>query len=76
MSIEPHQIEVLDNNISQAIKTLAKSLGAAVQAGRMTCVHCRHFDEPSELCMMWNAKPPARTIAFGCEAFDPDAIPF
>lgn len=71
-----HEVEVLDNNIATAIKTLAKSLGVAVAQGRTTCVHCRHFDEATETCMMANARPPARIIAFGCEVFDPDGIPF
>lgn len=71
-----HEVEVLDTNIATAIKTLAKSLGVAVYEGRMTCLHCRLFDEGSETCMLWNAKPPARVVAFGCDQFSPSDIPF
>lgn len=35
-----------------------------------TCLNCKSFDEPSEICSKFNARPPARVITFGCEAFD------
>lgn len=71
-----HEVAVLDDNIATAIKTLAKSLGQAVADGRRTCVHCIHFDMHSEQCGMAGQRPPARVIAFGCELFEADPIPF
>jgi hypothetical protein len=72
------QIQVLDNNIAAAIKTLARSLGGAVRTGRQTCVHCLYFDMLTERCYFYTpaVRPPAQVIAFGCEAFAPDDIPF
>lgn len=44
-----------------------------------SCVNCDHFDEPKELCLRWNVRPPARTIAISCgpgpNGWEPD-IPF
>lgn len=35
------------------------------------CLNCRHFTEATELCRLCvpPARPPARTITFGCPAF-------
>ena len=33
---------------------------------RPCCPSCEHFDEPRELCELAAARPPARTIAYGC----------
>lgn len=37
---------------------------------RPNCLTCQHFDEPSESCgMAGGARPPARTIAYGCPRY-------
>ncbi len=42
-----------------------------------TCLRCDNFNEEKELCKLFNMRPPARVIAFGCEKFtDDDWIPF
>lgn len=40
-----------------------------IEAARLyhSCVSCQHFSEEKELCCLFNARPPARVIAFGCE---------
>lgn len=41
------------------------------------CLSCTRFSEPEERCKFFNAKPPARVIAFGCHEYDDvDKIPF
>lgn len=44
-----------------------------------SCMNCDHFDEAKELCMRFNARPPARFIAISCgpgpNGWEPD-IPF
>jgi hypothetical protein len=37
-----------------------------------TCINCKHFDEPKELCTIAKppARPPARTIVFGCGSYE------
>ena len=39
------------------------------------CINCINFKETGEVCTKYNARPPARTIAQGCEAHEFD-IPF
>lgn len=41
------------------------------------CLNCLNFNEKSEICKLYNAKPPARVIVYGCEKFDDiSEIPF
>jgi hypothetical protein len=41
------------------------------------CLNCQHFTEGLEYCKHWQAKPPARVIAFGCNShLDIEGIPF
>lgn len=40
-----------------------------------TCLTCDTFNEETETCRKWNAKPPARIIAYGCDEYIED-IPF
>jgi hypothetical protein len=30
------------------------------------CLHCDRFDEKTEKCSLYNARPPARVIALSC----------
>ena len=43
---------------------------------RPTCIACIHFDEPTEVCSLYQARPPARVIAKGCERFIDAEVPF
>lgn len=52
-----------DAKVSELIEELKKS-----------CLTCGHFVEKTETCSLYNMRPPARVIAFGCPAYD--FIPF
>lgn len=43
-----------------------------------SCLSCDHFNEAQELCAKFNARPPARVIAFACTEYSniDDDIPF
>jgi hypothetical protein len=69
-------------NIAQQFREAFKrGLVDYVEAGELqqTCLTCENFDEASEGCKINNgARPPARVIAYGCDAFEntADEIPF
>lgn len=39
-----------------------------------SCLVCEHFQE-NEICKMFNVRPPARIIVFGCEKFKESSNP-
>lgn len=42
-----------------------------------TCITCDHFLEQQEKCNLYDQRPPARVIAFGCDSYkDDNYIPF
>lgn len=42
-----------------------------------TCLNCANFKEVKEQCGLWNDRPPARVIAFGCDKWkEEDRIPY
>lgn len=52
-------------------------IGTTMDPPHQTCLVCDHFMEQTEHCMKFNARPPARIIAFGCEGFsDDNHVPF
>lgn len=34
------------------------------------CINCNRFDQQKEICKKFNARPPARVIAYGCPEHD------
>ncbi len=56
--------------IAIALQVAAKEIAHSVVTCMDTCVNCLHFDEPSEICALAQARPPARVIAYGCPSFD------
>lgn len=35
-----------------------------------SCINCKNFNEPDELCILFKARPPAKVIVFGCSSYD------
>ena len=61
--------------IAIALQECGGRIARVVLSTVPNCVDCLHFDEKNETCTKWNARPPARVIAFGCDNFEED-IPF
>lgn len=59
------------NRTGAVLEAVAKVLDQA-EGGFPSCVNCDHFTETTETCRLANARPPARTIAFGCPSFLPE----
>lgn len=63
--------EVVSNIIRAVRSTLAGELPCS------SCLSCVHFNEPTEICGVYNQRPPARVIANGCPAYiDYYEVPF
>lgn len=76
MSMTKQELDGVNESLAQAIHDVAVSFGKAAKDARRTCVNCMHFDEQREVCKLAGARPPARVIAFGCDSFEEDNIPF
>lgn len=68
---------VADANDSIRAATRLLELKGKIGGVTQSCISCTTFAERDELCTRWNARPPARVIAFGCNDYqDNEDIPF
>lgn len=51
------------------LEDLIKQLAEQIMLHR-SCLSCDHFTETTEQCAKAGMRPPARTIAQGCPAYD------
>lgn len=60
----------------ELLERFAERTKMLLEAYCKTCVQCLHFDTSKELCTLAKppARPPAKVIAFGCDAYD--NVPF
>lgn len=35
-----------------------------------SCINCKNFSEPDELCLLYEQRPPVRVLVFGCPSYD------
>lgn len=60
-------------DLENAIKLALRDIKCPYQS----CLVCLNFNEEYEICKKYNAKPPARVIAYACSEFeDINEIPF
>ncbi len=62
-------------NLKEVSEILIAGITRDLERLSRTCINCEHFYEAKEFCLLAEAHPPARIIAFGCEKFE-DQIPF
>ncbi len=55
---------------------LEKAFSRILKNQAICCINCINFKRQTEVCSLNNLRPPAAIIAFGCERFDYDDIPF
>lgn len=65
----------LPQDVRDALQTILRETLFIMQR-RVCCINCMHFNEERELCTLYNAQPPARTIALGCAAYKYNGTPF
>ncbi len=83
-ALKTHTVEKQNPALAKFHQLLHKEL--VNQAKVPCCLTCIHFhnadytttDNPSEIdyCLKFNARPPSRTVVFGCEHWETDDIPF
>jgi hypothetical protein len=67
---EGAEYEFRDQVLNAATNAIARGLFK-------TCITCIDFKEAAEHCRAFNARPPARVIAYGCKSYThTDEIPF
>lgn len=74
MNLDPSQTPKLTPEQYAALMLIFQrtlQIGAQNMGMDRNCLSCFFFDEKTEICGKWNARPPARTIVEACEAFDP-----
>jgi len=61
----------------EVIGDVKKCVDNAIQRSIICCPNCEHFDRKAEVCNYNNRqRPPANIIAFGCNWFKIDDVPF
>lgn len=60
----------------EVMRGLGNTIEATLKRGIVTCLNCENFHARNETCALNNKRPPAPIIAFGCECFKNDDIPF
>lgn len=79
--ITPKLRNCSDLDLHSAIRSVvAKVVQDKTHYPFKTCLNCTKFIESMEHCKLYNARPPARVIAFGCSSHDDidqnEEIPF
>lgn len=54
--------------IQAAFETLEKN--ADKYFPFQSCINCKNFNEPDEICILYSKRPPAKVIVFGCSSYD------
>lgn len=67
-----------DPDIKRSLDALTSEVGRVLREARRCCITCQHWDDfpPDGRCKLANARPPARTIAYGCPRYEQAEIPF
>ena len=60
----------------EIINDLRLSMGKLADKAIICCINCTHFQEKVEKCQLNGLRPPARIIAYGCERFELNDVPF
>jgi len=73
-----HINHYLQQSVSAAVRHSVANLDIKhIPVMRRSCIACMHFNEQNEVCSKFQARPPARIIAFACPEYVEDTdIPF
>lgn len=64
----------------QAVKALSeelcKQLVFILDTKLRSCLNCTRFNEQTEVCVLFDQRPPARIVAKACERWESFELPF
>ncbi len=60
----------------EVLRGLSNSIESGLKRAAVCCPNCDKWIAFKELCDLYNARPPAPVIAFGCKDFETVKIPF
>jgi hypothetical protein len=66
----------MNSNRTALVEMLKQAVSGAVigimneEKPTPSCISCVHFIEQQETCRLYNGRPPARVIAYGCESYN------
>jgi hypothetical protein len=58
----------LQSKLAQLVQDTIKTVTPANMLFQ-SCIVCTHFNSDTEICKMFNVRPPAKIIVFGCVKF-------
>lgn len=67
------QIQGFANDVAAR---LGPSIASHLKNATRCCPNCEHFDVGQEKCKLNWKRPPAHIVAFGCECFVDNEVPF
>jgi hypothetical protein len=62
--------------VGEIVGDLHRIVDSAMQRSIVACPNCEHWKAFNETCGLYNQRPPAPVIAFGCNSFLLNEIPF
>jgi len=68
---------IREEMINKIISDFVIGMRDALNEQTQNCTNCGHFDERTENCILYKARPPASIIVSGCDSYqEDDGIPF
>lgn len=68
--INKHLTALANTRLESIMKTAIALASMLPEQIVKNCITCGSFDEEKEICKKFNARPPAKVIAFSCESYD------
>jgi len=62
--------------LNEIAKVITETIIKVLDNNLRSCLNCSRFNESREACNLYQARPPAKVIAKGCEKWDEINVPF
>lgn len=65
-----------EHAIKALSEELCKQLVFILDTNLRSCLNCTRFNEQTEVCILYDQRPPARIVAKACERWESLELPF